>query len=186
MCLTTSISTASATNHPTRQVPCPRPDPPWVTLLILKASTILLHLMHPLQNLNMSTRPHHPPPTNLTPSQCQRPTPPPPLRVGLALPCRSKLPSLSLILRVGGRQSKPTPRHLLASMLLAPPHRTVHITQRSQDRDRAGTHHHQFQPSRPMVTQQHIKQAPVVFSCQAGDRDHQERKDKSRATRLVR
>lgn len=186
MCLTTSISTASATNRPTRQVLLLRQDPLWVTLLILKTSTILLHLMHPPQSLNTPIHPHHPPPTNLTPNQCQPPTPLPPPRVGHASPCRSKLPSLSLILRAGDRRNRPTPHPLLDSMLLALPHRTAHITQKSQGRDRAGTHHHHLQPSRPKVIQQHIRQAPVVFMCQAGYRDRQERKGKSRTIRLVR
>lgn len=186
MCLTTSISTVSATNRPTRQVLCPRPDPPWVTLLIPKTSTILRHHMHPPQSLNTPIRPHLPLPTNPTLNQCQPPTPLPLLRVGLALQCRSKPLSLSLILRVEDRRSRPTPHPLLASMLLAPLHRSTHITQRSQDRDRVGTHRRHLQPSRPMETLQHIRQAPVVFRCKAGYRDHQERRDRSRATRLVR
>lgn len=186
MCLTTSISTASATNRPTRQLLRPRPDPPWVTLLILKASITLLHLMRPPQSLITPIPPHHPLPTNLTPNQYQPPTLLPPPRVDHASPCRSKPPSLSHILRAGDKRSRPTLHPLLANMLLALPHWTAHTTQKSQGRNKVGTPHHHLQPSRLMVIQQRIRQALVVFRCQAGYRDHQERKDKSRTTKLVR
>lgn len=185
MCLTTSISTSSATNRPTRQVLRPRTDHPWVTLLTLQANTILLHLMRLPQSLNTLISPHHPQPTNFTRNLCLPPTPLHPHRVGHVLLCRLKPLSPLLTLRLGDRRSRPTRHPLLVSMQLALHHRIAHITPKSQGSPRAGTHHHHLQRSRLMVIQQHIRQALVVFRYLTGYRDHQERKDKSRATMLV-
>jgi len=118
MCLTTNTSQGITTSLHTRAQPLLRVGRLWAITLTPRASTTQ-HLRIPASTRPLST----PTSRTTTPLQALNPTlspsqpltPPPQLPPGPGSACRSRRLSLSPTLRPGGRQSRLTPRPLLAS-----------------------------------------------------------------------